>query len=680
MKKLALFFAISFSLTVVVAKPAPPMQAKRIIQFVWDGLRPDSINPTDTPNLWALAHKGVEFTDNHSSYPTFTMMNAASFATGDFAGRIGFYGNNLWKPLAHGVNSADKPVDFHNIIFTEDYHILKDINETAGESPVLLPETLMHAVQSAGLKTAAVGKSGPAFLQNVTEDDGMNGIILDEKHVYPLSFAKQLIKQGYPIPALSPNDYPKGALDLPKTNGNPTQFGHISLLKQYKGITDGVTSDPTATSQSPYSKSNAYLMNTYLNKILPVQHPTLSVVWLRNPDTTEHNYGVGSKPYYTALHDQDTLLGLLNAKLKALHMDKTTDLIVVSDHGHSNTAGPASLFPLRNINNGTVTRIDPLHGFSVSGDFRPADLLTRAGFHAYDGQGCVYDPILSGILKNGQSVYPTQFDTSGKQCGGTIKNHDDWGDSDTSVGKKYTWSDYRLPKHLPSDAIVVANDGGSTYFYVPSHQPTLIKKLTRFIQSREEFGALFVDDRYGDIPGTLPLSFVKLESQQDRNPDIIAGSHFNANAMLQGFSGTEFNNAALNRGMHGSFSPRDVHNTLIAFGPDFKISTQDSLPSGNVDLPVTIAKLLGVPFKHRQGRVLSEALKTGSAQSQYRILKAVITPAMPAKQLVFKLPTNPNGHDIDAGKSHFNIVLHTKILQFKGGREVYFDSANALRY
>ena len=33
-----------------------------------------------------------------------------------------------------------------------------------------------------------------------------------------------------------------------------------------------------------------------------------------------------------------------------------------------------------------------------------------------------------------------------------------------------------------------------------------------------------------------------------------------------------------------SFSPIDVHNTLVAEGPDFKAGFTDTLPTGNVDV------------------------------------------------------------------------------------------------
>jgi hypothetical protein len=87
----------------VVATPTPTptptaTAAQRTIVFVWDGLRPDDVTQADTPNLYAMRSAGVEFSDNHSTYPTFTMMNGSSFATGSFPKTSGFYGNTFWTP------------------------------------------------------------------------------------------------------------------------------------------------------------------------------------------------------------------------------------------------------------------------------------------------------------------------------------------------------------------------------------------------------------------------------------------------------------------------------------------------------------------------------------------------------------------------------------------------------
>ena len=69
------------------------------IIFVWDGLRTDDLTPEITPNYFALARSGVVFADHHAVYPTFTMMNSASIATGTYPGVHGFYGNVVYAPL-----------------------------------------------------------------------------------------------------------------------------------------------------------------------------------------------------------------------------------------------------------------------------------------------------------------------------------------------------------------------------------------------------------------------------------------------------------------------------------------------------------------------------------------------------------------------------------------------------
>ena len=105
----------------------------------------------------------------------------------------------------------------------------------------------------------------------------------------------------------------------------------------------------------------------------------------------------------------------------------------------------------------------------------------------------------------------------------------------------------------------------------------MVKGIVSFLQSREEFGAMFVDDNYGPVPGTFKMSTVNLEIA-GRNPDIIVSYNYNENATVQGMKGTEYESMRIYRGMHGSFSPVDVHNTLIASGPDFKSGFQDQCP------------------------------------------------------------------------------------------------------
>jgi predicted AlkP superfamily pyrophosphatase or phosphodiesterase len=87
------------------AASAPDSAKRRVIVFVWDGLRPDSIDPALTPQLARLRdERGVNFRDHHAVYPTFTMMNAAAFATGARSGIHGFYGNFEYQPGPTGRN------------------------------------------------------------------------------------------------------------------------------------------------------------------------------------------------------------------------------------------------------------------------------------------------------------------------------------------------------------------------------------------------------------------------------------------------------------------------------------------------------------------------------------------------------------------------------------------------
>jgi predicted AlkP superfamily pyrophosphatase or phosphodiesterase len=634
---------------------AKPVASQRVIVFVWDGLRPDSVTQADTPNLYRLRQSGVNFSANHSTYPTFTMMNAASFATGSFPAHTGFYGNTVWRAGARGADSHGKPVDFQQPAFTEDYAILDDLNAYY-DNQLLLVGTLFQAAQARGLTTAAVGKSGAAFIQDFRK----GGLLLDERTVMPLSLAHELQAAGVRLPKSVMTTYADGQLTLAADNGDPTAAGKVIKLA------DKVTPDPTDASGSPYKQANAYLMRTYLDHILAQHKPDLSVIWLRNPDTTEHNYGPGTANYHDALRSQDALLGELQARLKALGMTRNTDVIVVSDHGHSSVVGDATLFPLRAIEDGKAGKL-AVDGYSVSGDVRTADLLTRAGLTAYDGKGCFYDPVMSGMRADGTLVYATQTDADGSVCG--------------KAGEKYTTASFKVPAELPMEKhpIVIAANGGSDYLYLPDHDAATAQKLVRVLQSRPEYGAIFIDSRYGKVPGTLPMQLVHLENTAGRNPDVIVSFNYDAHAVVAGMPGTEYESASNNRGMHGSFSPVDVHNTLIAAGPDFRRRYRHTLPSGNVDVAPTVARILGLKLAGagHDGRVLVEALP-GGKQVKSRVTRRVVKSSV-ADGLTVVYPTDPDGRDVNAVQQHYHVELHTQTLHQGGKTYTYFDQAQAVR-
>src|SRR5438874_1216848 len=237
MKMRRFIFALSFVVLGLAGGPAAPQQggspARRVIIFVWDGLRADDVTPENMPNYFALARSGTVFADHHAVYPTFTMMNSASIATGTYPGVHGFYGNVVYAPNARGKNAKGADIDFSAPAFIEDFGVVEAVRESY-QGRLTLVSTMLQAAQARGLSTAAVGKFGAAFIQ----DYKRGGIILDEDAAMPLGFANELQQAGYPLPRNTINAYDAGALALANNNGDPTAPIPVRRLM------DGQTGNP----------------------------------------------------------------------------------------------------------------------------------------------------------------------------------------------------------------------------------------------------------------------------------------------------------------------------------------------------------------------------------------------------------------------------------------------------
>src|SRR2546430_952106 len=189
--------ALSFFLLGSGSGLAAPQQdvgpaARKVIIFVWDGLRADDVTLENMPNYIALARSGVVFADHHAVYPTFTMMNSASIATGTYPGVHGFYGNVVYAPSAKGKNAKGVDIDFSAPAFIEDFGVVEAVRDSY-QGKLTLVSTMLQAAQAKGLTTAAIGKFGAAFIQ----DYARGGIIFDEDAAMPLSFPKQLQHARY---------------------------------------------------------------------------------------------------------------------------------------------------------------------------------------------------------------------------------------------------------------------------------------------------------------------------------------------------------------------------------------------------------------------------------------------------------------------------------------------------
>jgi arylsulfatase A-like enzyme len=626
--------------------------ARRVIIFVWDGLRTDDLTPEITPNYFALARSGVVFADHHAVYPTFTMMNSASIATGTYPGVHGFYGNVVYAPLAKGKNAKGVNLDFAAPAFIEDFGVVEAVREHY-QGKLTLVSTMLQAAQAKGLTTAAVGKFGAAFIQ----DYKRGGIILDEDAAMPLGFAKELQQAGYPLPRNSGNAYEAGLLTLADSNGDPTAPIPVRRLM------DGQTANPLDRSGALSRRGFTYLTDVFVNYILPNKKPDLTIFWSKEPDATSHAYGPGTHNSIDATKMNDEILGRIVDKLRQLGWEHSTDIIITQDHNHSTVSGDIAHYPLRAIVDRGVGSPDP-YGYSVSGFVRTAELLTRDGLKAYDGAGCRDVPILSGITFDGTQLQPRQVDQHGHVCG---------------PAQKYTSPAYQVPKPIPAGAIVVAANAGSDYLFVPDGNIDTVKAAVASLQSRLQFGAIFVSDKYGEVAGTLPMSLIQTENGGNgRAPDIIFSFSFDENVAVAGKSGISYASSVNRRGDHGSFARTDTHISMLAHGPDFKSGLYDTLPTANVDIAPTVARILKLSMPDVQGRVLEEALQGGPRVTEYAVLNKTHRSATKTG-LTMKLPTDLDSRSTDPSLTTYAVELKTKVLTRGDKSYTYFDQAKAIR-
>src|SRR3989454_8528753 len=328
--------------------------ARRVIIFVWDGLRADDVTPENMPNYFALARSGVVFADHHAVYPTFTMMNSASIATGTYPGVHGFYGNVVYAPSARGRNAKGVDIDFSAPAFIEDFGVVEAVRD-AYQGKLTLVSTMLQAAQAKGLSTAAIGKFGAAFIQ----DYQRGGLILDEDAAMPLSFAKELQQAGYALPRNTLNAYDAGASALANDNGDPT--APIAIAK----LNDGQTANPLDRTGALSRRGFTYLTDVFVNYILPQKQPDLTVFWSKEPDATNHAYGPGTYNSIDATKLNDEILGRVLDQIRQLGWGEGTDIIITQDHNHSTVSGDVAHYPLRAIAEGRVAAPDP-YGYSVS--------------------------------------------------------------------------------------------------------------------------------------------------------------------------------------------------------------------------------------------------------------------------------------------------------------------------
>jgi predicted AlkP superfamily pyrophosphatase or phosphodiesterase len=481
---LPLVFTVACGLCAISSATQTSDQSRHVVVVVWDGMRPDFVSEQNTPTLWKLAHEGVTFRNHHSVYPSATMVNGTALITGVYPGKNGIIANHVYRP----------DIDSRNAIDVENPAVVKRGDELSGGKYISV-STIAELVQRAG------GRTIVASAKTV-------GLLLDRSvgHASGLTSADDASgTDARPSPA--------------HVRNSVTLFAGKSLPDDALApITDVLGPFP-----SGHVQQDAWTTKAVTDSLLKDGVPTLSILWLGEPDLTQHEFTPGAPATLAAIKSADENLAAVLSALDRQKARETTDLFVVSDHGFS-----------------TIRR---------SIDLRK--ILNDAGFRA-----------------------KTQFTDEPK----------------------------------PGE-IMLAGNGGSVLFYVIGHDETVTRRLVEFLQQSDFAGVIFTRK---PLQGTFVLEQAMI--QNDHAPDVVMAFRWNDSKNQFGVPGmidADWQRAA-GKGTHATLSRFDMHNTLIAAGPDFRRGEADDLPTGNIDLTPTILHILEIKAPvQMDGRILSEAMVNG---------------------------------------------------------------------
>jgi hypothetical protein len=96
---------------------------------------------------------------------------------------------------------------------------------------------------------------------------------------------------------------------------------------------------PIPTIDSPNNAQNSWLADLLCQELLPERRPTLTHIWINEPDHIQHQFGIGSSEAVEGIKHADAMVGRVIETLQQLHIEDTTDVILTADHGFSTGYG-----------------------------------------------------------------------------------------------------------------------------------------------------------------------------------------------------------------------------------------------------------------------------------------------------------------------------------------------------
>src|SRR5438034_7106521 len=271
-------------------------ESRHVVVVVWDGMRPDFVSEQNTPALWKLSREGVTFRNHHAVYPSATMVNGTALVTGAYPGKNGIIANHVYRP----------DIDPQHAVDVEISAVVKKGDELSGGKYISVP-TIPELVQRAG------GRTVIAAAKTV-------GLLLD-RHV-----AGRFSKPSEPTSPLAEGERMKV-----RGSRSVTLFAGKSLPSDALApITAALGPFP-----SGHLQQDAWIMKALTDLLWKDCMPGLSILWLGEPDLTQHESAPGAPAALGAIKSADENLASVLSALDQRHARETTDVFVVSDHGFS---------------------------------------------------------------------------------------------------------------------------------------------------------------------------------------------------------------------------------------------------------------------------------------------------------------------------------------------------------
>ena len=647
MKRLLCFVLLVCTLSAAQANSPQVPRKRNVIIFVADGLRHGSVNEKDTPALWSVRTRGVHFDNSYSLFPTFTTANASAIATGHRLGDTGDYSNVLYTgfPIFESGNFNRGAGTV--LPFIEDDQILADLNAHFGGN-YLNESTLLDVARRNGFNTAAIGKIGPAGIQAIEALNPQGGqfsvpetIIIDDATAYSPWDPQNKVAKSIPLPQVLVDRLLKLRipLDAPsRSNGFPESSAY--------------NNGNAGNAQTPGTLRANDVQQQWMNEVatqavLPMfaesGKPFVMVFWSRDPDSTQHNQGDSFKQLVPGINGPTTTQALQNADRslasildfldKHPEIEANTDLFLTSDHGfitvshrELDRAGTATTAEsARHLYRTSSGQLDTNKSYLPNG-FLAIDL-------AWALQTKLWDPG-APAGPGSRNPYKEVHLRMDEYYKATDEWERPWG-SNGLLGQSVYKAD-------GSDALaIVAANGGSDLVYVPDGNPETVQRIVTALLKFDYVDNIFVDDKYGKLPGTLPLTAVDLVGTAVMpRPAIVIGFktfYLNPGDLM---TGVQISDTSLREGQgnHGGFGRESTFNNMAAIGPDFKQGVVSPAPVGNADIVPTVAKILGLqlpPKGKLQGRVIEEALK-GGPDAKAPVMKWVVSdPAGDKRTVMF---------------------------------------------